>query len=291
MDSSTYKGGNFMKFLLLISIALSLFANDFENMKKSFEKGEINKAISYAKYNAANGNTNAMYNLGLLYYAKGDKNRAKRWFENSYANDGRGRVATALIIFDNSSSKYDYKRVVEILQNAKQSDIRDTLLAVANDLWQNKLEASPQQYLKLAQLYSNDKIIRPNNKLAFFLIQKSAQLDDTKALELLADAYNTTQYSPIVAPTRQNTLIKAIHYYEKSYKIGNNYDAMAKLARLYLVGPRHVRRIQLGEQLMHKAASNGSQIAQEMLKSKNLRSYTPQNEDFLKSYHILFRKF
>ena len=279
-----------MKFILLIFITFNLFANNYTQMKKSFDKGEINRAIAYTRNSATSGDTNAMYNLALLYYSKGDIKKAQRWFENSVANGGQGRLGMALILFSKSKTQSDYKNVLKALKGVETNKISKILSDVVNDLIEKTNSVSAQSYLKLAELFSSDKLVRPNNDLAFFLIEKAAKKENPKALEMIADAYNTMQKSPIIAPRVQNTLLIAIENYQKAYKLGN-FDAMAKLGRLHLIGPRHVRRIEKGKKLIETSAKNGSTLGREMLEKGYRQNTLTKDENSKKSYHILFKEF
>ena len=279
-----------MRFILFVFIAFNLFASDYIEMKKSFDKGEINRAIVYARSSATNGDTNAMYNLALLYYSKGDIKKAQRWFESSVADGGDGQLGVALILFSKAKTQRDYKNILKILKGVEPNEISKILSNVVNDLIKKTDNASAQSYLKLAELFSNDKLVLPNNDLAFFLVEKAAKKDDPKALEMIADAYNTLQKSPITAPRVQNTLLIAIENYQKAYKLGN-FDAMAKLGRLHLIGPRHVRRIEKGKKLIETSAKNGSTLGREMLEKGFRQNTLTTEENSKKSYHILFKEF
>ncbi len=279
-----------MKFILLIFLTLNLFANDFIQMKQAFNKGNISRAIAYARNNATNGDTNAMYSLALLYYSKGDIKRAQIWFKNSVADGGQGQLGIALILFSKSKTQADYKNVLKALKGVEPNKISKILSDVVNDLIEKTDSTSAQNYLKLAELFSSDKLVHPNNDLAFFLIEKAAEKKNPKAFEMIADAYNTLEKSPITAPRIQNTLLIAIKNYQKAYKLGN-FDAMAKLGRLHLIGPRHVRRIEKGEKLIETSAKNGSTLGKEILKKGYRQNTLTKNENSKKSYHILFKEF
>jgi len=278
-----------MRYFILILITLNLFGSDFTQMKEAFESGDTNRAISYARYNATNSNVDAMYNLGLLYYAKGSINKAQTWFENSVENGGKGKLGIALILFSKGKTQAQYEDILKILDGIEQNDIGDALVNVLNDLKDKQDNASANDYLLLAELFSSDKIVRRNNNLAFMLVKKAAQKENPKALEMIADAYNTMKKSPITAPRSQNTLIKAISYYQQSYRL-NNYDAMAKLGTLHIVGPRHVKRIKKGKELVKTAKANGSLVAKKIIEN-GYRYSSFNNSNSEKSYHILFREF
>jgi len=278
------------KIIILIFFSISIFASDYTQMKKSFDNGNTDRAISYTRYHAMNGNINAMYDLGLLYYAKGSLNKAKRWFESSVENGGQGELAIALILFSQSSTKSEYRNILDILSKTEQTKISSALSDILNDFIENKNDASAQSYLSIAKLFSEDKVVKANNNLAFFLLQKAANKEDVKALEMIGDAYNTMQQSPITAPRKENTLINSINYYQKAYKLGN-YDAMAKLGRLYLIGPRHVRRITKGRKLIETSAMHGSKIGKKILKDGYSQSPVQKAKNSKKSYHLLFKEF
>ena len=279
-----------MKIFILIFIAFNLLANDFTQMKNTFDKGNTNRAIAYVRYSAANGDVNAMYNLALLYYSDNDMQKAYRWFESSIKNGGDGQLGIALIRFSKSETPQDYKNVLNALKGIKENSISTTLKHVTKDLMNHQNKASAKEYLQLAELFSSDKLIHKNNELAFLLIQKAAEKEDPKALEIMADAYNTMQLSNITAPRVQNTLLIAIDNYTKAYQLGN-FDAMAKLGRLLIIGPRHIKRIKKGQEFISISAQNGSEIAKEMLKNGYKLPSPKQNKNSKKSYHILFKRF
>ena len=178
-----------MKILLLLFTALSLFGSDYTAMKASFDKGDINRAITYARTNAMKGNIPAMYDLGLLYYSKGSTKEAKTWLARSVKNDGKGQLGVSLIMFVESQNRGGYQKVTESLINEPKGEIRDALMDVSKDLASNRRDASAESYLVLGELFYADKIIRPDMRTSLFLINQAAKKGDAKAMELMGDAY------------------------------------------------------------------------------------------------------
>lgn len=255
-----------MKFLLMILTALSLFGSDYTAMKTAFEKGDVDRAISIARTNAMNGNITAMYDLGLLYYAKGSTKEAKTWLERSVKNDGKGQLGVSIILFSQSQNRAGYTKVAESLINVPNGKIRDALMAVSKDLAANRQEASPQSYLLLSELFSTGTIVLPDNRLALFLANQAAKKGNEKALEMMGDAYWRSDYThdtAIAAPQTGNALNVALEYYGEAAKLGN-LDALAKMGKLHIVGPRNLRKIQYGVDLILKAANSGSALGAKM---------------------------
>ncbi len=255
-----------MKTLLLLLTALSLFGSDYVAMKASFDKGDINRAITYARTNAMKGNIPAMYDLGLLYYAKGSTKEAKTWLARSVKNDGKGQLGVSLIMFVQSQNRNGYQKVAESLINEPKGEIRDALMHVSKDLAANRRDASAESYLVLGELFSADKIIRPDMKTALFLIDQAAKKGNAKAMEMMGDAYwrsNYTVDSLMVAPQTGNALNVALEYYRDAAALGN-LDATAKVGKLHIVGPRNLRRIQYGVEQILKSANGGSALGAEI---------------------------
>ncbi len=255
-----------MKAVMLLLVGLALFGGDYEAMRASFDKGDINRAIAITRTNAMNGNVNAMYDLGLLYYAKGSVGEAKSWLERSVKNGGKGELGVSLILFTYSSDRRGYRNVVESLIDVPKGRIRDALMAVSKDLAENRNDASAESYLVLAELFSTDLIIRPDMRIALYLTNQAAKKGNPKALEMMGDAYwrsNETQDSLIVAPQTGNALNVALEYYSEASRLGN-LDAMAKMGRLFIIGPRNIRRIQYGIDLILNAAEQGSALGAKM---------------------------
>ena len=255
-----------MKTLLLLLTALSLFGSDYAAMKASFDKGDINRAITYARTNAMKGNIPAMYDLGLLYYAKGSTKEAKTWLARSVKNDGKGQLGVSLIMFVQSQNRDGYQKVAESLINEPKGEIRDALMRVSKDLAANRRDASAESYLVLGELFSADKIIRPDMKTALFLINQAAKKGNAKAMEMMGDAYwrsNYTVDSLMVAPQTGNALNVALEYYRDAAALGN-LDATAKVSKLHIVGPRNLRRIQYGVEQILKSANAGSSLGAKM---------------------------
>ncbi len=255
-----------MKILLVLLSALSLFGSDFESMKAAFDKGDANRAITYARTNAMKGSAAAMYDLGLIYYAAGSVNDARTWLERSVKNEGKGQLAVAIILFSQSRNRDDYTRVQESLIDVPKGEIRDALMEVSKDLAQNRNDASAESYLVLGELFSDDPIVRSDTRLALFLTNQAANKGNTKAMEMMGDAYwrsNYTQDSLIVAPQTGNALNVALEYYTKASQLGN-LDATAKMGKLYIVGPRNLRRIQAGVELILQSANGGSPLGAKM---------------------------
>jgi TPR repeat protein len=256
-----------MKLVLLLLIGLSLFGGDFESMKRSFENGDIDRAITYTRTPAMDGNVAAMYDLGLLYYAKGSLREALEWFQRSVKNEGKGQLGVSIILFSQSRNRDGYKKVVESLIDLPKSPLRDALMAVSSDLSANRNEASAESYLTVAGLFYDDSIVSPDQRIALFLTNQAANKGDAKAMELMGDAYwrsNFTQDTLIVAPQTGNALNIALEYYTNASNRGN-YDAMAKAGKLFIIGPRNLRRIDYGVELITKAAEEGSTLAAQML--------------------------
>jgi TPR repeat protein len=256
-----------MKFLLLLFMGLSLFANDYAAMKRSFEEGDVSRAIAYARTPAMNGEVSAMYDLGLLYYAKGSLKEAAEWLERSVKNGGKGQLGVSIILFSQSRDRDGYKKVVESLIDVPETPLREGLMAVSSDLSTNRNEASAGSYLMVAELFYGDTIVYPDLRIALFLTNQAANKGDAKAMELMGDAYwrsNFTEGTLIVAPQTGNALNIALEYYTNASKLGN-FDAMAKAGKLFIIGPRNLRRIDHGAALITKAANGGSTLAALML--------------------------
>lgn len=255
-----------MKAVVLLLVGLALFGSDYVEMKKAFDKGDINRAIAITRTNATNGNVPAMYDLGLLYYAKGSIGEARSWLERSVKNEGKGQLAVSLILFYQSSDRNAYTKVVESLIDVPSGKIRDALMAVSKDLANNRDDASAESYLVLGELFSADLIIRPDARTALYLTNQAAKKGNPKALEMMGDAYwrsNETEDSLIVAPQTGNALNIALEYYNEAVRLGN-LDAMAKMGKLFIVGPRNIRRIQYGVNLILQSANEGSALGAKM---------------------------
>lgn len=247
-------------------MALSLFGSDFSAMKSSFDKGDVSRAISYARPHAMKGNISAMYDLGLLYYAKDKTKEAKRWLERSVKNDGKGALGVAIIAFAQAQDRKGYEKVMEHLINAPKGELRDALMNVSRDLANNRDEASAKDYLLLAELYYYDRIVHPDLRIALYLTNQAARKGDAKAKEMMGDAYWRSNYTIdtlMVAPQTGNALNIALEYYREASALGN-LDAMAKLGKLHIIGPRNLRRIDQGVQLILKSAEGGSPVGAEM---------------------------
>ena len=261
-----------MKFVLLLFMGLSLFGNEYAAMKSSFEEGNVERAIAYARMEAMNGNVAAMYDLGLLYYAKGSFNEARTWLERSVKNEGNGQLGVSTILFSQSRNREGYRKVMQSLIDVPKSPLRDALMAVSEDLSENRNEASAQSYLAVAELFSSDKIISPNPRIALFLTNQAAKKGNDKAMEMMGDAYwrsNYTKDTLMAAPQTGNALAIALEYYTDASGLGN-LDAMAKAGKLYIIAPRNLRRINYGVELITQAANGGSSLAALMLGEMHL---------------------
>jgi len=255
-----------MKILLILISAMVLFGSDYALMKKSFDRGDVKRAITYARTSAMQGDIPAMYDLGLLYYAKGDTKKAKMWLERSVKNNGKGLLAVSLIMFTQSNNRDGYTKVTESLINEPTGKIRDALMAVSKDLAQNRYDASAEEYLLLGELFSSDKIVHINMQRALFLINKAAQKGSVVAMEKMGDAYwqsSYTQGSFIMAPQTGNRLELAFKYYKSATELGS-MDAMAKLGKLYIIAPWMVNNVRKGSQLILQSALEGSDLGAQM---------------------------
>ena len=255
-----------MKILLILISAIALFGSDYALMKKSFDKGDIKRAITYARTSAMQGDIAAMYDLGLLYYAKGETKKAKTWLERSAKNEGKGLLAVSLIMFTHSNNRDGYKKVTESLINEPKGKIRDALMAVSKDLSANRFDAPAEDYLLIGELFSYDKIVHTNMNKALFLINKAAEKGNVIALEKMGDAYWQSSYTKgsfIMAPQTGNRLQMAFTYYEKAVELGS-VDAMAKLGKLYIIAPWMVNNIRKGSQLILMSAQGGSALGAQL---------------------------
>ena len=249
-----------MKTVFILLLSLSLFAGDYSSMLESFDKGDTSRAIAYARVNATKGNTKAMYNLGLLYYSKGDIEKANYWFKKSVKSGGKGNIATSLILF----SKGEYRKVLELLNNSKSTKIRNALVNVSQDLIDNKNDASAENYLLLGELFFRDKIVHLDTRLALFLIDIAAKKGNSEALEIMGDAYNIMRESALKAPLLHNSLSVSLEYYMQASNL-QNYNAMAKMGEVHIKGPRNIRMVQHGVEFIQKSANGGSPLGAKLL--------------------------
>jgi len=255
-----------MKIFIIVLMTLTLYGSDFSAMKASFDKGDIPRAISYTRTNAMKGNVPAMYNLGLLYYAQGKSKEARTWLERSVKNDGKGALGIAVILFAQAQNAKGYEKVMQALINAPKSKYSTALMSVSRDLAKKRDDASAQEYLLLAELYYYDRIVHPNLRITLYLTNQAARKGDAKAKEMMGDAYWRSNYTVdtlMVAPQTGNALNRALEYYRAASALGN-LDATAKLGKLHIVGPRNLRRIDYGVQMILKSAEGGSAIGAQM---------------------------
>ena len=249
-----------MKAVLILLMTSLLLAGDYSSMIDSFENGNTDRAIAYARMNATQGNRAAMYNLGLLYYAQGDVEKAQYWLESSVKKGGKGEVGVGLIMF----SRGEYSDVISYLNTAASGKIRNSLINVSKDFVENKNKASSDEYIVLGELFSLDDIVRPNNELSLNLIDKAAAKGDTKALELMGDAHNSMRSYSIRAPIQTNSLAQSLNNYRNAGSRGN-VDAIAKMGELYIIGPKSIRQVQYGVNFIIKSAHGGSALGAKML--------------------------
>jgi len=255
-----------MKILLLLLTALSLLGSDFALMKASFDKGDISRAINYARTNAMKGNIEAMYDLGLLYYSKGDIKQAKTWLERSIKNEGKGELGLAILLFDSARDEKGYERVTTALINAPKTTFSKALMVVSKDLASTRSDASAEDYLRIAELFIDDKIIYPNLQRGLYLTNIAAKKGNDTAMEMMGDAYWRSNYTVgtlMVAPQTGNALNMALQYYRDAAALGN-LEATAKMGKLHINGPRNLRRIQYGVEQILKSADGGSALGAKM---------------------------
>ncbi len=249
-----------MKAVIILFMTSLLFGGDYSSMIDSFENGNTDRAIAYARMNATNGNKAAMYNLGLLYYAQGDVKKAQYWLESSVKRGGKGDIGVGLIMF----SRGEYSDVISYLNSAASGKIRNSLINVSKDFVENKNKAFSDEYIVLGELFSLDDIVRPNNELSLNLISRAATKGDTKALEMMGDAHNSMRSYSIRAPIQTDSLAQAINYYRNAGSRGN-VDAIAKMGELYIIGPKSIRQVQYGVNFIIKSANGGSALGAKML--------------------------
>ncbi len=255
-----------MKTLLFLLMGLALFGSDYEQMKKSFDKGDINRAISITRSNAMKGNIPAMYDLGLLYYAKGDAKKAKTWLQRSVKNEGRGALAVGLLLFSQSTNNAGYKKAAASLVNEPKGELRDALMAVSKDLAANRHDASAENYLVLGELFSTDKVIHVNMRMALFLTDQAAKKGSQRAKELMGDAYWRSAYtrdSALIVRQSTNDAETALAYYRDASTLGN-LEATAKVGKLLLIGPYYLIDVRQGASLILKSAEGGSALGAKM---------------------------
>ena len=255
-----------MKILLTLFLGLTLFGSDYAAMKASFDKGDINRAISITRTNAMRGNIPAMYDLGLLYYAKGDVKKAKTWLERSVRNDGKGELGLAILYFDSARDKKGYERVSIALINTPKTALSNSLMAVSKDLSSARDDASAEDYLRVAELFVNDKIIYSNMQRGLFLTTRAAKKGSDRAMEIMGDAYWRsiyTQDSYMVASQTAKGVEVALQYYKDASAHGNS-EAMAKLGKLLLIGPYYLIDVRQGVTYILKSAENGSALGAKM---------------------------
>ena len=76
-------------------------------------EGDKEKAKKWYEKAASKGNTDAMYNLGILYYEEGDKEKAKEWFEKAASKGNTDAMYNSGILYYEEGDKEKAKEWFE----------------------------------------------------------------------------------------------------------------------------------------------------------------------------------
>lgn len=218
---------------------------------QAVQTGDIKRAKALSRLDAINQIPNAMYNQGLLEYANGSVSSAKSWFSRATkAGVSEAKVAEGILYF----SKGDYKKVLSYLKGVKTPLALD-LQAVSDDLLHQRERANATSYYRIADLFYDDTIVKTQERLAFSLMKIAADKGNGAAQNELGEMYRNG-----FAGQYQNNVTNALKYLQKAQKSGV-VEAIFHQGMIYMQAGRGVRNIDTGMQLLHDAASKGSQRA------------------------------
>jgi len=155
--------------IILIGLTLIMNADDFTQAVKDYQAGNHIKALNTFYVLAKKGDTKAQYNVGILYTigagVKTDVIQAIHWYEEAAKqNNGEAAYNLAQLYYNKGllgevnafkKAKYWYEKAIDL----------------------NIKEASNN----LATLYMNGEGVPKNEKKAFELLEKSAQLGNSIA--------------------------------------------------------------------------------------------------------------
>lgn len=239
-----------MRYLVILGVVISvLMGNNLAMFNAAVEKHDFNRAKALVRPDAVEGNANAMFNLGLLEYLTGSVNNALRWFRRS----AEGGVAEAymgegIILFSENRNEGSLKKARSAFRRAGQLTLASDFLAVISDFLNGTDRAPADAYYRLASLYHDDPIILSNEPLAFTLMQHAAD----KGLAAAALDYGKM----LLKRGGPESVWNAQKYFHQAALSGSE-EARYREGQIFLDGPRGVRNIAKGQDLMAQAVGNG----------------------------------
>ena len=161
--------------IALILIISSVYASEIQKAREAYAKGDFEKAFGIAKLLAAQGNIDAKYELGGMYYkGQGTSKNMKKaifWWEQS-GEQGHVKAQENLV--------YMYRSGKEIQQNDKK--YLYWLKKSAN-------KGSPEMQFMLAYMYSSGEEINKDKNKAFYWAEKASQQNHPNAQFMLGYMY------------------------------------------------------------------------------------------------------
>lgn len=165
----------FLMFIIFLLIISNVYASDIQKAREAYSKGDFTKAFSIVKLLATQGDIDAKYELGGMYYkGQGTSKNMKKaifWWEQS---DEQGYVKAQ------ENLVHMYRSGKEIQQNDKK--YLYWLKKSAN-------QGSPDMQFLLAYMYSSGEEIKKDENKAFYWPEKASQQNHPSAQFMLGYMY------------------------------------------------------------------------------------------------------
>ncbi|WP_295420465.1 tetratricopeptide repeat protein [Sulfurovum sp.] len=163
--------------IILLGLTLCVWSGDFDQAVKDYNQGNYIKALNVFYVLAKKGDAQAQYNVGLIYAngkgVKADVSEAMQWYEKA-AKQGIGtaqyNLAQLYYQKGENGEPHAYEKAKYWYEKAIKNSIKEA-------------------YNNLASLYMDAKGVAKDEKRAFELFAKAADLGDSAAQVNVAVMY------------------------------------------------------------------------------------------------------
>lgn len=255
---------NFYKTLFIASLFFGeLDANTFKEASNLYQKGSYKEAFAIFEKLAKSGNSNAQYNLGMMYY------------------NGQGVAVNKIMAFvwldmaSNNGNKLAQNKLGYMYEKGEIKGTKDDKKAI-DEYLKSALQNYNFAQLNLAMKY-NDSFKKENLTLAAFWYEKAAKNGNTAAMNNLATMY---YHGHAVKKDYK----KAYELYFKAASLG---DAIAQynLAMMYYNGEYVNQSDKEALIWLTYAAESGSAIAQVRLGNFYKEGVSLVSKDYKKALY------
>ena len=261
---------------LLLLMATSAFAADFDKGKKAYDKGDYKTALQEWKTLAEQGHAESQLNLGVMYRdgegVPEDYSQAVSWFRKA-AKQGNAKSQFNLgsayfygygVPEDDAQAVFWFRKAAEQNNAEAQYELGTAYFygfgvpedSVQTAFWYRKAaeQGNADAQFDLGRLYDNGEGVSEDDREAAFWYRRAAEQGDADAQNNLGVMYEKGKGVPKGA-------VQALFWYRKAAEQGDAF-AQNNLGVMYLNGWGVPRDYNQAVSWCRKAAEQGNAVAQ-----------------------------